>query len=425
MWQAARDAFRQAPFLVNLAVLVLLGTVSAALLDYLFKSGAAAAIRQRARAHPLFRGLLHREPGADFRGADLPHAGGAAAPRPGPDHAVASGGGGVRRGRVTGWLPAVLWLRWLAGWNWCFRGSFLRSELRAVLHARASAGKARRQNLHRRGLRPHGRCARRRACCYLLLLLGPAPGSDADPAVALVPRRRQLVDHQAHGRRLLARARARTAEPGGRAERSRGPGLHHAVRRAAHHPPCSEVPTLRQRLGLPRGKPNPAARRGGTRLRTMRCWRAWPSCGPASRRWPPRSRRISRSIPLLVPQAIRLLAWDEAFEWSRAFLLLHAHRAVGQLVDALLDPDQDFAVRRRIPRILAYTSSQRAVDGLTAVLADPRFEIRYPCQPRARVPASHGEGLQFDEQAHAGRRGARAVHRPARLGRRKLLDTPR
>src|SRR4051812_39145364 len=43
MWEAARAAFRQSPFLLNLAVLVLLGTVSAALLDYLFKSGAAAA----------------------------------------------------------------------------------------------------------------------------------------------------------------------------------------------------------------------------------------------------------------------------------------------------------------------------------------------------------------------------------------------
>src|SRR5262249_14059470 len=70
--------------------------------------------------------------------------------------------------------------------------------------------------------------------------------------------------------------------------------------------------------------------------------------------------------PLLTPQAIQLLAWNEVFEWSRAFLLLHAHRTVGQLADALLDPDQDFAVRRRIPRILAYSSSQRAVDGLVA-----------------------------------------------------------
>src|SRR5215472_3255697 len=41
-WQAARDAFRHAPFLVNLCGFILLGTVTATLLDYLFKSGAAA-----------------------------------------------------------------------------------------------------------------------------------------------------------------------------------------------------------------------------------------------------------------------------------------------------------------------------------------------------------------------------------------------
>ena len=41
-WDAAVAAFRRAPFLVNLAALVLLSTVSATLLDYLFKSGAAA-----------------------------------------------------------------------------------------------------------------------------------------------------------------------------------------------------------------------------------------------------------------------------------------------------------------------------------------------------------------------------------------------
>src|SRR5262245_50275033 len=42
-WQAAREAFRQAPFLLNLAALVVIGTVGATLLDYLFKSDAAAA----------------------------------------------------------------------------------------------------------------------------------------------------------------------------------------------------------------------------------------------------------------------------------------------------------------------------------------------------------------------------------------------
>jgi hypothetical protein len=127
--------------------------------------------------------------------------------------------------------------------------------------------------------------------------------------------------------------------------------------------------------------------------------------------------------PLLVPQAIRLLAWNEVFDWSRAFLLLHAHRAVGQLVDALLDPDQDFAIRRRIPRILAYTSSQRAVDGLTAVLIDPRFEIRYHASRALEFLHRMGEGLEFHEQGMLA-----AVERELSIARpawdtRKLLDT--
>src|SRR5262249_32915550 len=103
--------------------------------------------------------------------------------------------------------------------------------------------------------------------------------------------------------------------------------------------------------------------------------------------------------PLLTPQAIQLLAWNEVFEWSRAFLLLHAHRTVGQLADALLDPDQDFAVRRRIPRILAYSSSQRAVDGLVAALDDSRFEIRYHAGRALEFLHRMADGLRFDSQA--------------------------
>jgi hypothetical protein len=80
---------------------------------------------------------------------------------------------------------------------------------------------------------------------------------------------------------------------------------------------------------------------------------------------------------LLVPQVIRLLAWNHALEWARAFLLQHGHRVAGQLTDALLDESHDFAVRRRVPFILAYSNTQRAVDGLTEALADARFEIRF------------------------------------------------
>ena len=49
----------------------------------------------------------------------------------------------------------------------------------------------------------------------------------------------------------------------------------------------------------------------------------------------------------------------------------------GQLIDALLDPGQDFAVRRRIPRVLSVCDSRRAFDGLAQALFDDRFEVRF------------------------------------------------
>src|SRR6185437_10341471 len=49
----------------------------------------------------------------------------------------------------------------------------------------------------------------------------------------------------------------------------------------------------------------------------------------------------------------------------------------GQLVDAMIDPEMDFVVRRRIPPILAPSPSQRAADGLFLALSDIRFEVRY------------------------------------------------
>jgi ATP:ADP antiporter, AAA family len=81
----------------------------------------------------------------------------------------------------------------------------------------------------------------------------------------------------------------------------------------------------------------------------------------------------------LAPQAIRLLAWDEVAAEARAALGNIAPRIVGQLVDVLLDPEEEFAIRRRIPRVLAGVPSPRAVDGLLRGLEDRRFEVRYQC----------------------------------------------
>jgi hypothetical protein len=124
----------------------------------------------------------------------------------------------------------------------------------------------------------------------------------------------------------------------------------------------------------------------------------------------------------LIPEAIRLLGRNEVQEWPRAFLLRHANRVVGQLLDELLDPDQDVVVRRRIPRILAYSSSQRAVDGLTAALEDTRFEIRYHSSRALEFLHRMGGGLRFNTQA-----GMAAIERELAIPRtlregRGLLD---
>jgi len=81
--------------------------------------------------------------------------------------------------------------------------------------------------------------------------------------------------------------------------------------------------------------------------------------------------------PSHVAFVIPLLAWDPVAREAMSALRSVARRAVGQLVDALVDPDQPFAVRRRIPVVLGSCPSQRAAEGLIQALSDQRFEVRY------------------------------------------------
>lgn len=80
----------------------------------------------------------------------------------------------------------------------------------------------------------------------------------------------------------------------------------------------------------------------------------------------------------LVPHVIPLLAWDQVAQHAMFALQKVAEEHVGQFVDALLDPNQDVAVRRRLARVFSVCVSQRAVDGLLLVLDDLRFAVR--CQ---------------------------------------------
>ncbi|HET9037827.1 MAG TPA: hypothetical protein VFN45_16565, partial [Myxococcaceae bacterium] len=83
--------------------------------------------------------------------------------------------------------------------------------------------------------------------------------------------------------------------------------------------------------------------------------------------------------PALVAQAILLLGWDEVAPSALQALRRVAPTVVGQLTDALVDPGTEFTIRRRLPRVLAATTTPRAIEGLLAGLEDSRFEVRYQC----------------------------------------------
>lgn len=95
--------------------------------------------------------------------------------------------------------------------------------------------------------------------------------------------------------------------------------------------------------------------------------------------------RVQRGLARMRPAepslscAVLLLAHPQFHPHALQALRGAAPAALGQLVDALLTPTMDFAVRRRIPRVLSAAPSQRAADGLLLGLADERFEVRYEC----------------------------------------------
>jgi hypothetical protein len=81
----------------------------------------------------------------------------------------------------------------------------------------------------------------------------------------------------------------------------------------------------------------------------------------------------------LVPHVIPLLAWDPVAPDAGRALRRVVEPRVGELTDALIDPNQPFAVRRRLARVFATGVSQRAADALILGLDDARFEVRFQC----------------------------------------------
>ena len=81
--------------------------------------------------------------------------------------------------------------------------------------------------------------------------------------------------------------------------------------------------------------------------------------------------------PDLAPHVIPLLAWDAVYARAAHALIQSLERLEGQLVDRLLDREEEFSIRRRIPAILSRSSSRLVVEGLLQALIDTRFEVRF------------------------------------------------
>lgn len=114
-----------------------------------------------------------------------------------------------------------------------------------------------------------------------------------------------------------------------------------------------------------------------------------------------RVRRAIAAAPfdaVMASHVIPLLAWDDVAPEVLAALKEAAPRITGQLADTLLDAEQEFTVRRRIPAALAEAGSERALIALIRGLEDRRFEVRFRCgRALGRLAAAHPE-LAVPEQ---------------------------
>jgi hypothetical protein len=109
----------------------------------------------------------------------------------------------------------------------------------------------------------------------------------------------------------------------------------------------------------------------------------------------------------LIHHAVPLLAVEPLADHAMLALCKVAEEHVGELGDALLDPRHDPAVRKRLARVFAVCISQRAADVLMLALEDARFDVRFEAarslaalrdkNPRVRIDRARIHDLVLDE----------------------------
>ena len=100
--------------------------------------------------------------------------------------------------------------------------------------------------------------------------------------------------------------------------------------------------------------------------------------------------------PDLIEPAIELLAWDEVAPQAIRALRAVARTETTAFVRHLLDPAEDFAIRRRLVTVLAASRSLDAFEGLFEAMGDRRFEVRYRSARALSYLAGEIPGLRID-----------------------------
>lgn len=112
-------------------------------------------------------------------------------------------------------------------------------------------------------------------------------------------------------------------------------------------------------------------------------------------------RRVLGQHPLDPDQmetAIELLAWDAVAPSAIQSLAGLASSRLDLLLKHLLDPEEDFAIRRRLVNVLAPCRNVQAFEGLLQALSDRRFEVRYRAGRALSRMAPEIPGLQVNRE---------------------------
>jgi AAA family ATP:ADP antiporter len=125
-----------------------------------------------------------------------------------------------------------------------------------------------------------------------------------------------------------------------------------------------------------------------------------------------------------IETAIELLAWDAVAPSAIQSLAGVAASELDVLLKHLLDPEEDFAIRRRLVNVLAPCRTSQAFEGLLQAMGDRRFEVRYRAGRALSRMAPEISGLQVDRE-----RVLSVVQQEIAVGRgvwesRQLIDVP-